>query len=107
MRIHIIACRIFERELSYLAAVSDNQIDLTWIGRGLHNTPDKLCAHLISTVDDLYRQLDERELEYRPDAIVLGYGLFTINVATISSFLNHLLNGKLKKKIAEKLDLSE
>ena len=40
MRIHIIACRIFERELSYLAAKSDNQVDLTWIGRGLHNTPD-------------------------------------------------------------------
>lgn len=35
--------------------------------------------------------------------IVLGYGLFTINVATISSFLNHLLNGKLKKKIEDKL----
>ena len=34
--------------------------------------------------------------------IVLGYGLFTINVATISSFLNHLLNDKLKKKIENK-----
>ena len=75
MRIHIIACRIFERELSYLAAKSDNQIDLTWIGRGLHNTPDALRARLCGAVDELYRQLETRELEYRPDAIVLGYGL--------------------------------
>ena len=34
--------------------------------------------------------------------IIFGYGLFTINVATISSFLNHILNDKLKKKIEEK-----
>ena len=33
--------------------------------------------------------------------IIFGYGLFTINVATISSFLNHILNDKLKKKIED------
>lgn len=75
MRIHIVACRIFARELGYLAAKSDNQIELTWIGRGLHNTPDKLRNRLCDTLDDLYRQYDENELEHRPDAIVLGYGL--------------------------------
>ena len=75
MRIHIIACRIFERELGYLSAVSDNQIDLTWFGRGLHNTPEVLCERLIGAVDKLYRQIEARELEHRPDAIVLGYGL--------------------------------
>ena len=75
MRIHIIACRIFERELGYLSAVSDNQIDLTWFGRGLHNTPEVLCERLIGAVDELYRQIEARELEHRPDAIVLGYGL--------------------------------
>lgn len=75
MRIHIIACRIFARELGYLAATSDNQIELTWVGRGLHNTPDALSKRLCGTVDDLYRQWEEKELEYRPDAIVLGYGL--------------------------------
>ncbi len=75
MRIHIIACRIFERELSYLAATSENQVDLTWVGRGLHNTPEKLCARLIGAVDELYRQMETGELEHTPDAIVLGYGL--------------------------------
>ena len=75
MRIHIIACRIFTRELSWLASRSDNQIELTWVGRGLHNTPDRLRCRLKDAVDELYRQLEEGELENRPDYIVLGYGL--------------------------------
>ena len=69
MRIHIIACRIFLRELSYLAATSENQIDLTWVGRGLHNTPEALTARLIGAVDELYRQMETGELEHRPDAL--------------------------------------
>jgi len=75
MRIHIIACRILSRELGFLAAQSQNQVDITWVGRGLHNTPENLRRHLSHTVDDLYRQLAEGELEHRPDYIVLGYGL--------------------------------
>ena len=75
MRIHILACRILTRELSYLASQSDNQVDITWVARGLHNKPDNLRGHLIKTLDDLYRQLADGELERRPDYIVLGYGL--------------------------------
>lgn len=75
MRIHIIACRIFERELSYLASQSENQVDITWVGRGLHNTPEKLCRRLKDAVGTLYDQIESGELESRPDYIVLGYGL--------------------------------
>ena len=75
MRIHIIACRIFARELSYLSALSDNQIELTWLGRGLHNKPEKLQDRLCRTLDDLYAQWEAKELEFRPDYIALGYGL--------------------------------
>ena len=71
MRIHIIACRIFERELGFLAARSDNPVDITWIGRGLHNTPEKLCHRLCDAIDTLYEQLESGELEHRPDYIVL------------------------------------
>ena len=81
MRIHIIACRIFARELSFLAAKSDNQIELTWIGRGLHNTPDKLRCRLAGALDALVEQLETGELEHRPDYIVLGYGLCSKAVA--------------------------
>lgn len=35
--------------------------------------------------------------------ILIGYGLFTINVATIGSFLNHLSFDKFKKSIIEHL----
>ena len=75
MRIHIVACRILTRELSFLASRSANQIDLTWLGRGLHNTPEKLRQRICDVLDDLYRQLEEKELEHCPDYIVLGYGL--------------------------------
>jgi len=75
MRIHIIACRIFARELSYLASQSSNIIDITWMGRGLHNDPAKLRSHLSDAVDELYHQMEAGELEHRPDAIVLAYGL--------------------------------
>ena len=84
MRIHIIACRILSRELNYLAALSDHQIDITWVGRGLHNTPEKLRAHLAAAVEDLYRQMEQGELEHRPDYIVLGYGLCANGVVGVT-----------------------
>lgn len=83
MRIHIIACRIFARELSWLAAQSSHQVDITWVGRGLHNTPEDLRRRLSNEVDNLYAQLESGELEYRPDYIVLGYGLCSNGVVGV------------------------
>ena len=85
MRIHIISCRIFARELSWLAAKSDNQIELTWIGRGLHNTPDKLRCRLAGALDALVEQLETGELEHRPDYIVLGYSRTRRTSSRVSS----------------------
>ncbi len=75
VRIHIVACRILSRELNYLASQSENQIDITWMGRGLHNTPDRLRQQLVGTIEGLYEQLESGALERRPDFIALGYGL--------------------------------
>ena len=83
MRIHIVACRILTRELSALAAASDNAVDITWVARGLHNTPEKLRDKLIDTLDDIYGQLERGELEHRPDYIALGYGLCSNGVVGI------------------------
>lgn len=83
MRIHIIACRIFSRELSWLAAQSKNQVDITWIGRGLHNEPAQLRRRLSDAVDSIYAQLESGELEYKPDYIVLGYGLCSNGVVGV------------------------
>lgn len=83
MHIHIVACRILSRELNYLASQSANHVDITWVGRGLHNTPEQLRRHLRDTVDDIYGQLERKELEHRPDYIVLGYGLCSNGVAGV------------------------
>ena len=83
MRIHIIACRILTRELNWLAAQSEHQVDITWVGRGLHNTPEALRRRLYDEVENLYAQLESGELEYKPDYIVLGYGLCSNGVVGV------------------------
>ncbi len=83
MRIHIIACRILTRELNWLAAQSEHQVDITWVGRGLHNTPEALRRRLYNEVENLYAQLESGELEYKPDYIVLGYGLCSNGVVGV------------------------
>ena len=83
MRIHIVACRILARELSALAATSPNMVDITWLARGLHNTPTKLRDRIVETLDDIYAQIDRNELEFRPDYIVLGYGLCSNGVVGV------------------------
>ena len=40
MRIHIIACRVLTRELSYLISQSPHTVDVTWLPQGLHDTPE-------------------------------------------------------------------
>lgn len=85
MRIHILACRVFSRELNALAAMSPHVVELTWLPQGLHNTPDKLRSMLMETLDGLYRQRDEGLLREWPDAIVLGYGLCSNGVVGVES----------------------
>lgn len=85
MRIHIIACRVFTRELSYYAARSPHVVDITWLPQGLHDTPEKLRAMLRQTLDDLYRQREQKMLKHWPDVIVLGYGLCSNGVVGVES----------------------
>lgn len=75
MRIHIIACRVLSRELSYYAALSPQTVDITWLPQGLHNTPDLLRQMLAETIEDIGRQRERNLLKYAPDCIALGYGL--------------------------------
>jgi len=85
MRIHILACRVFSRELNALAAVSPHVVELTWLPQGLHNTPDKLRSILSDTLDGLYRQREEGLLHAWPDVIALGYGLCSNGVVGLES----------------------
>ena len=85
MRIHIIACRVFSRELSYYAAQSRHTVDITWLPQGLHDTPDRLRTMLRQTLEDLYRQKEQRMLKHWPDVIALGYGLCSNGVIGVES----------------------
>lgn len=75
MHIHIVACRVLTRELSALVYDAENNIDITWMPQGLHETPSILHAELEAALDNIYEQLEKKQLKRRPDVIVLGYGL--------------------------------
>jgi len=67
MYLRIVACEVLFREISHLAALSPQVIDLDFVPQGLHDTPA------------LGRQDLQARLEAVPsgkyDAILLGYGL--------------------------------
>ena len=85
MRIHIIACRVFTRELSFYAAQSPHTVDITWLPQGLHDTPDQLRKLLKTTLDDIYIQKENYLIKHLPDAIVLGYGLCSNGIVGLES----------------------
>ena len=90
MRLKLIACKALFRELSYIAASSDNFIDITYIRQGYHDTPSELVKVLqneidkIESGDDVYSynsRMNKREF----DAILLGYGLCSNGVVSLTS----------------------
>ena len=68
MRLKLISCEIFYREMCAVVAHSPNMVDVEFLPKGLHDIgSDKMLARLqavLDTVDDA-----------RYDAILLGYGL--------------------------------
>ena len=67
MRIKVVACGVFEPELTELAQQVENELELHFLDAGLHERPDSLRSQLQQAID---------EAEGRGyDAIVAGYGL--------------------------------
>jgi hypothetical protein len=85
MRIHIIACRVLSREISYFAALSPHTVDITWLPQGLHDTPDQLRRMLQEAIDSIHDQVKKNLLKHRPDYIALGYGLCSNGVVGLTS----------------------
>lgn len=90
MRLKLIACKALFREISYLAANSKNFIDATFIRQGFHDTPSELVKVLqdeidrIESGDDVYSyrsHMNKKEF----DAILLGYGLCSNGVVSLTS----------------------
>jgi len=68
MRLKLISCEIFYREMCAVVARSPNMVDIEFLPKGLHDIgSDKMLARLQSALDSVE--------DARYDAVVLGYGL--------------------------------
>lgn len=86
MKLKLIACKAITRELSYICALSDNAVDITWVRQSYHNYPDELRAILQKEIDAVEAGNDahtnrmndfegDSGQPYDFDAILIGYGL--------------------------------
>jgi hypothetical protein len=85
MRISIFACRIFNRELSQLAAQSENEIEIHWLPQGLHDVTDTLRGRLRAALDTFADDIRSERVKRRPDYIGLGYGLCSNGIIGLES----------------------
>ncbi len=71
MRIALISCEVFYREMSFAVSRSCNTVDAQFLPKGLHDIGSKgMLERLQQVVDDVEAQSDAAY-----DAIALGYGL--------------------------------
>jgi hypothetical protein len=77
LRIKLISCEVFARELSLAAAASPHVYDVKLVSFGLHDTPEKLREALQDEIDTTEGQ--------GYDAIVLGYGLCSRGTADLAA----------------------
>ena len=75
MYFHVIACQVFQRELSRLIADSENVISVTWLPQGLHETPNMLTQRMAKAIDAFLSDVDSGNVKHLPDAFLLCYGL--------------------------------
>ena len=85
MRIHIIGCRVLTRELSALIADCENDIDVTWLPQGMHDTPVILHDYLEEKLNELSLQIEKKQQRRKPDFIVLGYGLCSKSIVGLAA----------------------
>ena len=85
MRLIVIGCQVFFREISYLASQSKNTITTIWLPQGLHDTPDNLRDSLKTAVEKASNLIMRQHTNEKADYIVLGYGLCSRGVIGIRS----------------------
>lgn len=79
MRLKLIACEVFARELSYSAALSPHIVDIEFTEKAAHDRSAYLRELIRSKIDET----EKDEVGY--DAILLGFGLCGTAVAGVSS----------------------
>ena len=78
MRLVLIACEIFYREVSAVVARSVNRVDVKFLPKGLHDIGQvKMQQQLAKTIEEI------NETQY--DAVVLGYGLCNNGVVGLAA----------------------
>lgn len=87
LRLKIIACDIFNREITYLASQSKCYTDITFLHQGLHQSPEKLRESVQAEVDKANEGFPYNYYNTAPDYdyIIVGYGLCSNGIAGISS----------------------
>lgn len=68
MRLKLISCEVFHREMCATIARSPNQVDIEFLPKGLH---DIGCVGMLQRVQETLDRVDEAKY----DAILFGYGL--------------------------------
>ena len=74
MRLTVVSCEIFHREMCLAAARSPNQVDLVFLPKGLHDIGSK---NMLARLQDAVHAAEGRGGE----AIALGYGLCNNGIA--------------------------
>jgi len=85
MRLAVIACRVFTRELSRAVSESENTCYIYWMEQGLHNTPDLLREKIQKQIEAIEEEQEHDALHRKFDAIVLAYGLCSNGIVGVSS----------------------
>ena len=78
MRLKLLACEIFYRELCAVVAQSVNQVDVEFLPKGLHDIGQ---ASMSARLGEAVAAVDES----RYDAILLGYGLCNNGIVGLSA----------------------
>ena len=85
MRIAIIGCAVFNREISHLVAESRHAVRVWWMRQGLHGTPDILRTELQRAIDEVERENERLPEGLRFEAVILAYGLCSNGVIGLRS----------------------
>lgn len=87
LRLKVIACDVFNREINYLSSQSECYVDIAYLHQGLHNTPDKLREMVQEQVNKANEGFPYNYYNTAPDYdyIILGYGLCSNGIVDVSS----------------------
>lgn len=84
MRLALIGCSIFSREIGYAISKSKNVIHSFWLEQGLHNTP-QLLQQVIQDSIHKVEAINAKRNAKPYDAIILGYGLCSNGIIGLTS----------------------